>query len=97
MSKSNDIHPPERTEIIRGSENVMNNVLEFEYKNQNRTYSNSASTVSSYVSIFETLWIEMYEKSQDSLHSAEDELAKMNQYLNEVLDEIATIKKPVEG
>jgi two-component system sensor histidine kinase VicK len=63
------------------------------------TYSNSASTVSSYVSIFETLWkqTEMYEKSQDSLHSAEDELANMKVYLNEVLDEIATIKKPVEG
>ena len=37
------------------------------------TFSNSASTVSFYVSIFETLWTqsEMYEESQNQLHSAE--------------------------
>jgi two-component system sensor histidine kinase VicK len=62
-------------------------------------YSNSKPSVDSFVSIFEVLWkqTEMYEKSQEKLHSAEDELANMKQYLNEVLDEIATIKKPVEG
>jgi two-component system sensor histidine kinase VicK len=60
------------------------------------TYSNSASTVSSYVSIFETLWRQsgMYEKSQNQLHSAEEELDDMKDYLNEVLKEIASIKKP---
>jgi two-component system, OmpR family, sensor histidine kinase VicK len=62
------------------------------------TYSNSASTVSSYVSIFETLWRQsgMYEKSQNQLHSAEEELDNMKDYLNEVLKEIASIKKPLE-
>jgi hypothetical protein len=49
------------------------------------TYSNSVSTVSSYVSIFETLWrqSEMY---------AEDELSNMKEYLNEVLKEIQTVR-----
>jgi two-component system, OmpR family, sensor histidine kinase VicK len=58
--------------------------------------SNSASTVSSYVSIFETLWRQsgMYEKSQNQLHSAEEELDNMKDCLNEVLNEIASIKKP---
>ena len=53
------------------------------------TYSNSQSSVSSFVSIFETLWrqAEMY---------AEDELGNMKDYLNDVLNEIASIKKPVE-
>ena len=62
------------------------------------TFSNSASTVSSYVSIFETLWKQsgMYEESQNQLHSAEDELDRMKQYLNEVLGEVASFKKPVE-
>jgi len=60
------------------------------------TYSNSASTISSYVSIFETLWRQtgMYEKSQNQLHSAEDELINMKDYLNDVLKEIADMKKP---
>jgi two-component system sensor histidine kinase VicK len=62
------------------------------------TFSNSPSTVSSYVSIFETLWTQsgMYEESQNQLHSAEDELARMKQYLNEVLKEVARFRKPVE-
>jgi two-component system, OmpR family, sensor histidine kinase VicK len=62
------------------------------------TFSNSASTVSSYVSIFETLWKQsgMYEESQNQLHSAEAELDRMKQYLNEVLEEVASFKKPVE-
>ncbi len=53
------------------------------------TYSNSQSTVLSFVSIFGTLWrqAEMY---------AEDELANMKDYLNDVLSEIASIKKRVE-
>jgi len=59
------------------------------------TFSNSASTVSSYVSIFETLWKQsgMYEESQNQLHSAEDELDRMKQYLNEILKEVASFKK----
>ena len=62
------------------------------------TFSNSPSTVSSYVSIFETLWKQsgMYEESQNQLHSAEDELDRMKQYLNEVLEEVASFKKTVE-
>jgi hypothetical protein len=62
------------------------------------TFSNSASTVSSYVSIFETLWKQsgMYEESQNQLHSAEAELDRMKQYLNEVLEEVASFKKTVK-
>ena len=62
------------------------------------TFSNSASTVSSYVSIFETLWKQsgMYEESQNQLHSAEAELDRMKQYLNEALKEVAGFKKTVE-
>jgi len=62
------------------------------------TYSNSASTVSSYVSILETLWKQsgMYEESQYQLHSAEAEMDRMKQYLSEVLKEVASFKKPVE-
>ena len=63
------------------------------------TYSNSASTVSSYVSIFERLWrqTEMYKNSQDKLHSTQDELANMKDYLNEVLTEVVNMKKPLES
>ena len=66
------------------------------------TYSNSTSTISSYVSIFETLWKQsgMYEESQNQLHSAEDELDRMKQYLNEALEEVAkfkTARKTIEG
>jgi hypothetical protein len=59
------------------------------------TFSNGASTVSSYVSIFETLWTQsgMYEESQYQLHSAEAELDRMKQYLNEALEEFANFKK----
>jgi hypothetical protein len=59
------------------------------------TYSNSASTISSYVSLFEALWKQsgMYEESQNQLHSAEAELDRMKQYLNEVLEEVASFKK----
>jgi hypothetical protein len=58
------------------------------------TYSNSASIVSSYLSIFETLWEQsgMYEESQNQLHSAEEELDRMKQYLNEALEEVARFK-----
>ena len=63
------------------------------------TYSNSASTVSSYVSIFETLWKQsgMYEESQNQLHSAEEELDRMKQYLNEALKEVASFKKTIRS
>ena len=59
------------------------------------TFSNSPSTVASHVSIFETLWKQsgMYEESQNQLHSAEDELDRMKQYLNEALEEFASFKK----
>jgi two-component system, OmpR family, sensor histidine kinase VicK len=62
------------------------------------TYSNSASTISSYVSIFETLWKQsgMYEESQNQLHSAENELDRMKKYLNEALQEVASFKKTVK-
>jgi len=58
------------------------------------TFSNSASTVSSYVSIFETLWKQsgMYEESQNQLHSAEEELTRMKQYINEVQKEVASFR-----
>jgi hypothetical protein len=61
------------------------------------TVSNSASTVSSYVSIFETLWKQsgMYEESQNQLHTAEDELDRMKQYLNEALKEVASFKMTI--
>ena len=58
--------------------------------------SNSPSTVASYVSIFETLWKQsgMYEESQNQLlSSAEEELHRMKQYLNEALKEVASFKK----
>ncbi|HXX98564.1 MAG TPA: hypothetical protein VEL11_15790 [Candidatus Bathyarchaeia archaeon] len=59
------------------------------------TYSNSASTVASYVSIFETLWKQsgMYEESQNQLHSAEEELDRMKRYLNEALKEVSSFRK----
>jgi len=50
------------------------------------------------VSIFETLWNQsgMYEESQNQLHSAEAEMDRMKQYLDEVLKEVASFKKPLE-
>jgi two-component system, OmpR family, sensor histidine kinase VicK len=63
------------------------------------TFSNSPSTVSSYVSIFETLWKQsgMYEESQNQLHSAETELDRMKQYFNEALKEVASFKKTIRN
>jgi len=63
------------------------------------TYSNSTSTISSYVSIFETLWkqSELYENSQNQLQSAEDELSTMKEYLNEVMNEVAKLRNPVKS
>jgi hypothetical protein len=57
------------------------------------TYSNIASIASSYASIFETLWKQsgMYETSQNQLHSAEEELDRMKDYLNQVLKELAIV------
>ena len=45
-------------------------------------YSNSKLSIDSFVSIFNVLWrqTEMYEKSQEQLHSAEYELANMKEY-----------------
>ena len=63
------------------------------------TFSNSPSTVASYVSIFETLWKQsgMYEESQNQLHSAEEEMYGMKQYLNEALKEVASFKKTIRN
>ena len=49
------------------------------------------------MSIFETLWKQsgMYEESQNQLQSAEEELYRMKQYLNEALKEVASFKKTV--
>lgn len=57
-------------------------------------YSNSKRSVDSFVSLFEVLWkqTELYEKSQENLHSAEDELTNMKQYLNEVLKEVDSMR-----
>jgi hypothetical protein len=57
-------------------------------------YSNSKPSVDSFVSIFEVLWkqTEMFEKSQEKLHSAEDELANIKEYLNEVLKEVGSMR-----
>ena len=62
------------------------------------TFSNSASTVSSYVSIFETLWTQSGgEESQNQLCSAEEEPYRMKQYLNEALKEVASFKKTIRS
>lgn len=57
-------------------------------------YSNRKLSIDSFVSIFEILWrqTEMYEDSQSQLHTAEDELANMKQYLNEVLEEVSSMR-----
>jgi len=62
-------------------------------------YSNSESSVSSYVSIFETLWrqSELYEKSQSRLQTAQDELSNMKEYLKEVMNEVAKLRNPVKS
>ena len=57
-------------------------------------YANSKPTVLSYASIFESFWrqTELYEQSKDKLHAAEDELAGMKEYLNEVLKEVSNMR-----
>jgi len=58
------------------------------------THSTRRSTVISYASIFDSLWRQagLYQQSKDKLHVAEDELANMKQYLNEVLKEVGSMK-----
>lgn len=58
------------------------------------THSTRRSTVTSYASIFDSLWRQagLYQQSKDKLHVAEDELANMKQYLNEVLKEVGSMK-----
>ena len=58
------------------------------------THSTRRSTVTSYASIFDNLWRQagLYQQSKDKLHVAEDELANMKQYLNEVLKEVGSMK-----
>jgi two-component system, OmpR family, sensor histidine kinase VicK len=59
------------------------------------TFSNSKSTVLSYVSMFESYMrlTELYKESQSRLSSKTDELEAMKQYLNEVLEEVDKFKK----
>ena len=51
--------------------------------NHNREYLLTGISIDSFVSMFNVLWrqTEMYEKSQEQLHSAEYELANMKEYL----------------
>jgi hypothetical protein len=61
------------------------------------TYSNSKSTVLSYSSIFESLWMqaELYEelkRSKSMLSNTQNELDDMKNYMNEVLREVGRIK-----
>jgi two-component system, OmpR family, sensor histidine kinase VicK len=57
-------------------------------------YSNSKSIVLSLVSIIESYWrqTEMYKQSKEQLLTAEDELANMKEYLNEVLKEVGNMR-----
>jgi len=61
------------------------------------TYSTRRATVVSYASIFE-LWQQsgLYQQSKERLHVAEDELANMKLYLNEVLKEVSSIKSKTQ-
>jgi hypothetical protein len=63
------------------------------------TYSNSKSTILSYVTIFESFWrqAELYERSKNELHDTKDELAHMKNYLNEVIKEINAIKNKTQN
>lgn len=58
------------------------------------THSTRRPTVTSYASIFESLWRQagLYQQSKDKLHIAEDELANMKRYLNEVLKEVSIMR-----
>jgi two-component system, OmpR family, sensor histidine kinase VicK len=57
-------------------------------------YSNSKSIVLSFANIIESYWrqTELYQQSKDRLDVAEDELADMKRYLNEVLKEISSMR-----
>ena len=57
-------------------------------------YSNSKSIVLSLASIIESYWrqTELYEQSKEQLHAAEDELANIKGYLNEVLKEVDNMR-----
>jgi hypothetical protein len=57
-------------------------------------YSNSKSIVHSYALIIESYWRQtvLYDQSKYQLHVAEDELAKMKQYLNEILKEVNNMR-----
>ena len=59
------------------------------------TFSNSKSTVLSYVSMFESYMrlTELYQESQRKLNNTTDELVVMKKYLNEVLEEVDKFKK----
>jgi hypothetical protein len=58
-------------------------------------YSNSKPIVLSLATIVESYWrqTELYEQSKKQLHIAEDELANMKEYLNEVLKEVNNVRK----
>jgi two-component system, OmpR family, sensor histidine kinase VicK len=57
-------------------------------------YSNSKSIVLSLASIIDSYWRQtgLYEQSKEQLHAAEDELANMKDYLNNVLKEVDNIR-----
>jgi hypothetical protein len=57
-------------------------------------YSNSKSIVLSLASIIESYWkqTELYEQSKQKLYAAEDELANMKEYINEVLKEVSNMR-----
>jgi len=58
------------------------------------THSTRRPTVISYASIFDSLWRQagLYQDSKNKLHVAEDELANMKVYLNEVLKEVSRMR-----
>jgi|SRR6185437_16297440 len=57
-------------------------------------YSNSKPIVLSLATIIESYWrqTELYEQSKEQLQAAEDELANMKEYLNEVLKEVSNMR-----
>jgi hypothetical protein len=57
-------------------------------------YSNSKPIVLSLATIIESYWrqTELYEQSKEQLRAAEDEIANMKEYLNEVLKEVSNMR-----
>lgn len=57
--------------------------------------SNSPSTVSFYVSVFESFWeqAKLYERTKDELDTTKDDLAKMKDYVDIIAKELSTMSK----